>query len=155
MTSSYYLTYIGTPLFITGTVLGSLIIYKYAYKHSSNKYTKMELSNKKNNVQQPTRQLSRIIKTKSSHNLHLRTTNEPSYYYKLVNKILELDINNPDYIYLRVIIQNSHLSNKKCSNPNCRNIIDTDGCIYNAFDVQYCSQECRNISSQHVLHYWI
>ena len=96
-----------------------------------------------------------IIKTPSMQNLYLTVHTEPGSHYKLTNKLLNMSSKHPDYRFINEIIENSCKPTKNCSNPYCRNKLDMKGTIYNAFDVQFCCEECRNLSSKHVIKYWI
>ena len=74
---------------------------------------------------------------------------------EIASKLAKLKPTDPDYLFIREIILNSSCPTKKCSNPRCKKNLDMTGPIYNAFDVQFCCVECRDLSTKHVIKHWI
>ncbi len=106
-------------------------------------------------VTNPVQHNNSIAKTNSTHNLTLLVSTEPGSHFKLSSKLLKLKPNDPDYQFIKEIISNSYCPAKKCSNPGCKKELDMSGPIYNAFDVQYCCANCRDLSTKHVIKHWI
>ena len=158
MASLIYLTYLIGPILLVGFIVTSLYLYKYKTNWNLGKYSVKTFSNYNIYNRMSTLKVDKtnsIVKTYSTHNLTLLINTEPGSHYKLSNKLLKLNSNDPDYLFIREIIRNSYNPAKKCSNPRCKKKLDMKGCIYNAFDVQFCCANCRDLSTKHVIKHWI
>lgn len=158
MASLIYFSYLTGILLLVGTIIGSVYLYKY--KSGRDKYPLKTLSN--NNIYMSSyqknhslRKSNSIIKTSSYQDLALIIRGEPGPHYKLSSKLAKLKPTDPDYLFIREIILNSSCPTKKCSNPRCQKNLEMIGPIYNGFDVQFCSCECRDLSTKHVIKHWI
>jgi hypothetical protein len=131
---------------IIGTILSTIyIIYSIQQTmDSANNISKINPPNTKS-----------IIKTTSINNISSMVNNSSESHFKFSTNSYNLPPNSIEYIYINEIITNTHKPTNKCSNPKCRNIFHKNKCIYSAFDVQFCSEHCRTITSNHVLPYWV
>ena len=163
------LDYLLNPIILVSSLIGSVLVYthktnvsKYLSKHIFNhsKYKLMGSQNTKKIDPPPAATIiiprtNSITKTKSVSNFHLLIDDEPCVHIRLCKKIKDLDPNDPGYPFIREVINNFSQPTYRCSNPKCRSALSSDGTIFNAFDVQFCSDGCRKTVSDHVSQYWL
>lgn len=144
-------TILGT---VISTILGTAIstILSTIYTIYSIQQT-MDSANNISTINPPN--TTSIIKTTSINNISSMVNNSSESHFKFSTNSYNLPPNSIEYIYINEIITNTHKPTNKCSNPKCRNIFHKNKCIYSAFDVQFCSEHCRTITSNHVLPYWV
>jgi len=131
---------------IIGTILSTIYII-YSIQQT------MGSANNKSKINPP--KTTSITKTTSINNISSMVNNSSESHFKFSTNTYNLPPNSIEFIYIKEIIKNTHKPTNKCSNPKCRNIFHKNKCIYSAFDVQFCSEQCRTITSNHVLPYWV
>ena len=163
------LDYLVHPIILASFLIGTILVYKhktnvskYLSKHivKHSRYRLMGTKNTKKTDTSPTTTITMskdnsIAKTKSVSNFQLLIDDEPCVHIRLCKKINDLDPNNPEYPFIREVINNFTRPTYRCSNPKCRSALSSDGTIFNAFDVQFCSDGCRKTVSDHVSQYWL
>jgi len=162
MATLIYFSYLTGPVLLVGTIIGSIYLYKTGYKYKTGYRENPLKTLSNNNIYMSSYQIDHsllksnsITKTSSYQDLALIIRGEPGPHYKLSNKLAKLKPTDPDYLFIKEIILNSSCPTKKCSNPRCKKNLDMARPIYNAFDVQFCCVECRDLSTKHVIKHWI
>lgn len=164
-----FLDYLVHPIILASFLIGSILVYKhktnvskYLSKHIVNhsRYRLMGTKNTKKTETNSTTTITMskdntITKTKSISNFQLIIDDEPCVHIRLCKKINDLHPNHPDYPFIREVINNFSRPTYRCSNPNCRSALSTNGTIFNAFDVQFCSDGCRKTVSDRITQYWL
>ena len=155
----YYMFNIGLLTNIIGTIIIGTVISTILSTILSTIYTiysiqqTMDSANNISKINPPN--TKSIIKTTSINNISSMVNNSSDSHFKFSTNSYNLPPNSIESIYINEIITNTHKPTNKCSNPKCRNIFHKNKCIYSAFDVQFCSEQCRTITSNHVLPYWV
>ena len=75
-------------------------------------------------------------------------------HFKIKDRLDKSVPNSTEMLYINEILKNTRNNSYLCSNPDCRDYISRKGSIYNAFDVQFCSEHCRNKVRDVVQQYW-
>lgn len=95
-----------------------------------------------------------LRKTRSVCNIYIEADLNMRTHFRIKDTPDNNTPNSTEMRYINEILKNTRNNSYLCSNPDCRDYISRKGAIYNAFDVQFCSEECRNKVRNVVQQYW-
>ena len=95
-----------------------------------------------------------LRKTRSVCNIYIETDLNMLTHFRIKDRLDNNTPNPTEMKYINEILKNTRNNSYLCSNPDCRDYISRKGAIYNAFDVKFCSEECRNKVRNVVQQYW-
>ena len=173
MTYLFQMVTLTNSIILTGSILGSIYLYVNRtrlhglfYKtpplksilKNKNSDDKLALKNKvpiaDELVHIDVREKPSLRKTRSVSNIYIEADIDMLTHFKFKDRLDKSVPNSTEMRYINEILKNTRNNSYMCSNPDCRDYISRKGSIYNAFDVQFCSEHCRNKVRNIVQHYW-